>query len=143
MAEEGTWVPEFPGQRPPFAVGNSVALKHGGKSVVALRPRAAELVEHIKDVMPVYTDADGMMVEILGMQLAQAERVNEIIVAADFGKDVAYLVKYWTSLANGAVRTMSALGMSPLARSQLGLNHLKGSAMTLLQERLASESRTP
>lgn len=44
---EGTWVPAFPTQRPPFAPGHELSLKHGIYSPRTVDPRAAELVEGV------------------------------------------------------------------------------------------------
>lgn len=41
------WVPEFPGQRPPFAPGNEMAVKHGAGSPRKVDPISAELVQEL------------------------------------------------------------------------------------------------
>lgn len=52
----GGWTPEFPGQRPPFAQGNTLALVHGARSprvvepiALALRNEAIEATPHLGD----------------------------------------------------------------------------------------------
>lgn len=55
LAADGSWVPAFPGQRPPFELGNELgfelgnelSLHHGAYSPRRVDPRAAELVEGI------------------------------------------------------------------------------------------------
>lgn len=41
------WVPEFPGQRPPFSPGNQVALKYGAYSPKRVDARAQVVVEQL------------------------------------------------------------------------------------------------
>ncbi|WP_172411814.1 hypothetical protein [Arthrobacter globiformis] len=41
------WTPEFPGQRPPFAPGNEMAMKHGAGSPRKVDPLAAELTQEL------------------------------------------------------------------------------------------------
>lgn len=42
-SQTGTWVPEFPGQRPPFPPGHELSLVHGANSPRRFGPLAAEL----------------------------------------------------------------------------------------------------
>lgn len=43
----GPWSPAFPTQRPPFAPGHELSLKHGAYSPRTVDPRAAELVDGV------------------------------------------------------------------------------------------------
>lgn len=43
------WTPEFPGQRPPFAPGNTLAVTHGIWSAARVDPIAHQYIDEIKD----------------------------------------------------------------------------------------------
>ncbi|MHB1433606.1 MAG: hypothetical protein ACYCVZ_16030 [Streptosporangiaceae bacterium] len=47
-AGSGEWVPAFPGQRPPFAPGNTYAVRHGASRDRFVAPLAAEIEAELK-----------------------------------------------------------------------------------------------
>ncbi len=52
VGSAGEWVPEFPGQRPPFASGNALARKSGAWSARVRDPLARELLAELAEEHP-------------------------------------------------------------------------------------------
>src|SRR5438132_6230019 len=75
--------PDFPGQRPPFARGNDLSVRHSSYAVVQLAPRAQELAAEIRQVIPLYSPADEYAVAALALILAQLERASIALAESD------------------------------------------------------------
>ncbi len=63
----------------PFAPGNKAALKHGGRSVLALQPRAEEIAVELAGLLPVSSAADEPAVRLLSVILARLESVEQYV----------------------------------------------------------------
>jgi hypothetical protein len=128
--ENGNWTPAFVGQRPPLEV------RHGAYSTLRLAPRARELADEIRNVVPAFSPADEPMVRLLALTLARVEmatRALEVIDERAEGNEVTvYLGDSAESLRrlredsrgwiNTARRIANDLGMTPTSRAKLGLD---------------------
>ncbi len=135
------WTPAFPGQRPPFPT------KHGAYATGKLAPRAAEIADAIRELVPASSSSDGPAIEVLARIVARIEVVdvwleeNGIFRAGGKG-DPQPILKMLSVWENSALRTMAALGMTPTSRAQLGLRitRAKGEALRAHLEEHYSES---
>jgi hypothetical protein len=107
-----------------FLPGHRLSLRHGARSVVALRPRVREIAEALAAVAPVAHEADGPAVELLATMLARLEAVDAYVgerglVDGD-GRPhaVLSLVSSWEKNAG---RLLDRLGMTSAGRADLGL----------------------
>ena len=55
----------------PVGPGNDLAVKHGAYAKLKLAPRAAELADELREVVPVYSPAVEPAIAALSMVLAQ------------------------------------------------------------------------
>lgn len=136
IKQDGRWVPAFPGQRPPFAEGNELAVQHGAYSTLHLAPRAAELAAELRAVVPAYSPADEPMVRMLAIVLARVERAtaalekvddaaegNEVgVYLGDGAESMRRLREDSRGWINTARRLANDLGLTPTSRARLGLD---------------------
>jgi hypothetical protein len=121
-----------------FQAGNRLSVRHGAKSVLALSSRADEIREAIVHVAPVVDDADGAVLDLVSMTLAQVE-VAMLVISKSRGEQLEALragervsaealvahgrlaqdARGWV---NSASRLLGQLGMSPVSRASLGLD---------------------
>lgn len=127
------WTPAFPGQRPPFAPGNELTVKHGAYSPRKVDPLASELVEtmlsdpgagHLQHLS--YRPA----LWAWGRAEAQVQLLTEWLAkrgeeAGDGVGDLddeatrsAYLLLHRAEARANTMRTR--LGLDPLSRARLG-----------------------
>ncbi len=133
---DGSWMPVFEGQRPPFEPGNQVAVTHGAYSTLSIGRRAVELAEEIRAVVPVRSPADEPTIRLLAQTLAQVERgiaaleqlaetvegrplVEFVVQDADNFARLRSDVRGWVDSAR---RLANDLGLTPTSRARLGLN---------------------
>lgn len=120
-----------PPPRPP-EFGNSRAVTHGAKAELIIAPRAAELREHLRSIVPAASPADEPAIALLAMALARVERANEYL--ADCGlldgdgmpRPVLKVLSTWE---NSAARLCDHLGLTPTSRARLGLDLARGEAV--------------
>jgi hypothetical protein len=116
-------------------------VRHGSYAVVALQPRAAEIADELRPLVPAYSTSDEIAVSLLAMALARLERAEEALAGAAPG-DAARLRQDALGWANAARRLLNDLGMTPSARAKLGLNltRARGAALhEYLRERYPDE----
>jgi hypothetical protein len=130
---DGSFVPAFEGQRPPFRPGNEhrvqpgnqLARTHGAHSKLTLAPRAEELADWIRDLVPSYRDADEPTVQLLALSLAQVEAAHTWIAEnglLDEHGQPRGILRHLGTMTNTAGRLADRLGMNPTARAGLGLD---------------------
>lgn len=149
------WTPEFPGQRPPFAAGNKLAVTHGAYSAARTDPIARRYLAEI---------ADDPSLEYLNQPrfhaglwlwasaMAKVELLSawvddqDIADAADSdrGKTSALeLLRKWMATAQ---TWASRLGLDPLSAARLGKDVAQGrqadAATTLTALRTQHEAAT-
>jgi hypothetical protein len=74
-------VPEFEGQRPPFAPGHELSVRHGAYSTLWLTARADETVDALRSLATRYRENDEPMVRLLAATLARIEAAIEALDA--------------------------------------------------------------
>src|SRR5262249_43406750 len=113
--------------------GNRRALVHGVHAKVALGPRAEELAEAIRAVIPVYTGADEPMVRSAAMVAAQVETGNTWIAEHGWfdpeSGEPYPLMRVLPTLHAELRRLLDALGCSPTSRARLGLDLIRSEAI--------------
>src|SRR5262245_28351281 len=71
----------------PFAEGNAAAVRHGAHSTLLLAPRAEELADELRSVVPAVSDADEPMIRLLALILARIEVANDWLVEHGLFRD--------------------------------------------------------
>jgi hypothetical protein len=134
------WTPAFPGQRPPFQPGHELSIRHGAYALLKLRPRAAELADAIRQLVPGYVPAHEPAVQAAAMTGARLEKAMAAL--EDAGETELNALdghaRGWMRLWLSA---LDKLGLTPLAMSKLGLNLAlgKGAALRTLEDYIARE----
>ncbi|HEY4237416.1 MAG TPA: hypothetical protein VGM45_08785 [Gaiellaceae bacterium] len=112
--DRAEWVPEFPGQRPPFEKGNTASLRIGSHSPRVYEPRAQELAAGLIQARP---DLDGpsfaAAVHVWAVYAARFE-LRAAAAADDAAED------YWiVRLGNALLKAGTALGLDPTSEARL------------------------
>lgn len=128
---EGVLVPA------PAPRGNHRALKHGSYARLRLAPRAQELADELRPLVPLYTPAHEPALQLLAMTLARCEAASVALAAADeavaagdatglsaYGKKAQALERLRDD-ARGwirqSVKLLETLGMTPSSAAKMGL----------------------
>jgi hypothetical protein len=117
-----------------FGKGNELAVVHGGYSVVKLEPRATEIADEIRALVPASSPSDEPSIRLLALALAQVEAattwVAEHGIVDERGQPRGVL-RHLGAMLNTAARIADRLGMTPTSRAQLGLDltRAKGEAL--------------
>jgi hypothetical protein len=119
---EGRWVPEFPEQRPPFARGNGLALKAGDRALLRLKPRAAEIAVELRELVPVWSESFGPVVDACAMVGAQVEAAFSALADAVDPESVKWLDERARRWATLYLRSLDALSLTPASLAQRGLD---------------------
>jgi hypothetical protein len=120
----------------PIRPGETLALKHGAYSALKLAPRAEEIADEVREIVPARTEADEPTIRLLALTLAQVEAaaawVAEWGIVDGKGKPQGIL-RHLGTMTNTAARLASALGMTPTSRAALGLDlvHAQSAAEAL------------
>jgi hypothetical protein len=121
-----------------FERGNELAMRHGalvGAQRLANDPATVALADGIRASMPTYVASDEVTIELLAITMRRVERATAAVDVADGmigerplaaynfkGPELKALrddLRGWIRLC---ANLADSLGMSPLARSRLGLN---------------------
>ena len=119
---DGSWVPEFEGQRKPFHRGNTLQLKHGAYvSPVRMGERAQELADLIRPHLPTYwagvePTLSGYAITLVRVERGaqaheQAEAAGEE-VPESLSRDLQRWIRLSVSLA-------SELGLTPAGAARV------------------------
>lgn len=123
------WVPEFQGQRPPFAEGNELALKHGAGSPRRRDPIAQALVaELLLDTSVEYLKAPRFAGAVQAWAVAEAKCAlisnwvdsMPIEVAAESKQGQTSPLELLRKWETTAQTHRSRLGLDPLSAARLG-----------------------
>lgn len=132
-SQPSSWVPEFPGQRPPFPPGNTLSIRHGAYSPRRVNPLAQELVDRtLSDPATGYLQAPAWRAALWAWARAEAEvqlldehiarlgeqAENGIGDLADDAVRSAHLLKHRAETRATTQRTR--LGLDPLSAARLG-----------------------
>lgn len=89
ITEDGSWSPAFPGQRPPFPNGNTLALTHGARSLVQIQGRAAEIADGLREAMVeegIYRRLFDPTISACALVLVRMERLAARLDAEEAGE---------------------------------------------------------
>lgn len=147
-APEG-WVPDFPGQRPPFTEGNELAVKHGAGSPRRRDPIAQALAaELLLDEAVAYLRAPRYAAAVQAWAVAEAK----VALVAEWldgmgmdeqtqsGQGRTSPLELWRKLDGTAATHRARLGLDPLSAARLGLSVAQtrqadtATALTLMRE---------
>lgn len=123
------WVPEFPGQRPPFTPGNDLAVKHGAGSPRKVDPIAAGIViELLADESVSYLRAPRFGAAVQAWATAEAKcglisnwvetmPIEEAAASKPGQTSPLELLRKWEATAQ---THRSRLGLDPMSAARLG-----------------------
>lgn len=111
------------------------ATTHGAKADLALAPRAAELADYLREIVPARAESDEPTIRLLALILARVETANAWIAEHGIftGKSgkVQPVLKALSTWENSAARLCDQLGLTPTAKARLGVDHRKGAALEM------------
>jgi hypothetical protein len=118
-----------------FQQGNAHAVRHGAYSKLRLAPRAEQLAGELVELVPFVSEADGPMLDLLSITLAQVERAQLVLAVkqanlasgpvADGPREergterhdrLAADLRGWIGTS---MRLCDALGLTPTSRARL------------------------
>lgn len=123
VTEDG-WVPEFDGQRPPFAKDNTLAVKSGYRSERYVEPLATEIVAAAVEDAP-YLDQPKYRATVMAWarEEARVRLLSDYIERVGLVDDQGHVVAAEGALHRAETRASnlrSALGLTPMSRARLG-----------------------
>ena len=109
--------------------------------MVGLAPRAAELADGLRAIVPCYTGADEPTIRLLALVLARVEAASEFVAREGWflpgGEgELQPVLRALSGWENTAARLCDRLGLTPTSRAQLGLDLVR--ARGVLEEDLAA-----
>jgi hypothetical protein len=121
-----------------FLPGHSHSTKHGAySSSLRLSPRTNELAAELREVVPLYSPADEVVIRLLALVLTRIElaavaldRVDEASAGRELGayagtdaaQGLQRLREDLRRWVDTAARYATTLGLTPLSRARLGLD---------------------
>lgn len=131
------WVPEFPGQRPPFAEGNTLAVKYGAGSPRIVNPIAQELITEVLSTPATAYLAEPRYAPAL-LAWATAEAKTQLIsdwvdrmdltAAASSERGQTSPLELLRKWSTTAMNHRQRLGLDPLSAARLGKDVAVGQA---------------
>lgn len=103
----------------------TAAVKHGAYSTLQLAPRADQIAESLRTIVPVQSKSDEPTIRLAAMALAQVEAASAWLDAEGFVDSQGSpqgVLKVLAAFMNTASRLLAALGCSPVSRAGLGLD---------------------
>ena len=125
-----------------FRPGHELSTRHGAYAVLQLKPRAAEITERLRELVPAYAPAHEAAIEAAGLVGAQFERAMAALLEADDASELRRLDQDARGWARLWLHSLASLGMTPMAQAKLGLDltRAKGeAAAAYLAEKRARE----
>jgi hypothetical protein len=114
---------------PPAPPGNQRAVTHGAYAMLRLAPRAAEIGEELRAILPAPADSDEITVRLLALTLAKIEAGEAWIAEHGLFRNqkgdpwpVAGDLNRWANTAHALAKS---LGLTTLARAGLNLDHAR------------------
>lgn len=133
--------------RCPFQPGHELSVRHGLYATIKLAPRALELADELREIVPASSPSDEPSIGLLALVLARVETANvwldEHGIFSDERGNVQPVIRALSTWENTAARLMDRLGLTPTSRAQLGLDltRAKGEAASAyLAEKRAHEA---
>jgi hypothetical protein len=131
------WTPAFPGQRPPFAPANTLAVKEGAYARLQLSEKAAETAEELRGLLPVVEEFDEPALQAFAYVLEQLKAAANALENARDREARLRLSQDARGWALAGLRYTEHLGATPRARAALGLDLFRGQQAQLTARRLA------
>ena len=131
------WQPAFDGQRPPFAPGNTLAVKEGAYARLQLSEKAAETAEELRGLLPIVEDYDEPALQAFAYVLEQLKAAASALENARDRETRLRLSQDARGWALAGLRYAEHFGATPRARAGLGLDLARGQAANLTAKRLA------
>jgi hypothetical protein len=108
----------------PAEPGNQLARKHGAFARFQLEPRALELAEELRALLPSGSPSDEVAIRLLSLTLAQVEAATLYVAAeglVDRSGQPQPILKHLGTMLNTSARLCDRLGLTPAGRAQIGL----------------------
>ncbi len=116
-----------------FETGNGVAVKHAATSMIRLAPRAAEIADDVRAIVPVSSEADEPTIRLLSLVLARIETANEWLAEAGMFRNAEGepqpILKSLSTWENQAARLLASLGCTPTSRAALGVDIVRAAVV--------------
>lgn len=110
----------------PAPPGNQLAVTHGARAMLRLAPRAEQIADDLREIVPARSDSDEPTIRLLALVLARIETANEWLDEHGLfrnGKgEPQAILKNVSTWENTASRLMDKLGLTPTSRAALGLD---------------------
>jgi phage terminase small subunit len=94
--------------------------------MLRLAPRAEELADDLRSIVPAMSVADEPMVRLLALQLARIEAANDWLAEHGLFRDAKGepqpVLRALSTWENSAARLADRLGLTPTSRGRLGLD---------------------
>ena len=114
---------------PPFGEGNTASLRHGLYAtkfqMLEGEQEIAETAELLRSLLPVYATAFEPALQLLSARLWRLRRGYRYIEKTPEGELSKSFLETLGSLENLVNRSLAALGMTPVAASEIGVNLAK------------------
>lgn len=100
-----------------------------------LAPRAAEIADDLRAIVPASSSSDEPTIRLLALVLARVEAANNWLAEKGIFRDakgnVQPVIKSLSTWENTAGRLLDQLGLTPTSRAKLGVHlaHVKGEAL--------------
>ena len=104
---------------------SSPALRHGAYSSIRLGPRAAEIADELRAIVPARGAADEPTIALAALALAQVEAASLYVAErgiVDGRGRPQPILRHLGTMMNTASRLLAALGCSPTSRAALGVD---------------------
>jgi hypothetical protein len=103
-----------------------MARRHGATAMITLAPRADEIADDLREIVPAQSEADEPTIRLLALVLARVEAANDYLaergIFADDRGTPQPILKALSTWENTAARLCDRLAMTPTARGALGLD---------------------
>ena len=108
----------------PAKPGNQLANKHGAFARFQLEPRARDLADDVRVLMPHGSASDEIAIRLLSLSLAQVEAATLYVAAQGLVDEAGApqpILKHLGTMLNTSARLCDRLGLTPASRAQIGL----------------------
>ena len=130
LKDDGTWEPEFPGQREPFQPGHTKSVVHGARSERTIRPLAELLMQSILEDAEQPDHLRSPMFRFTLSECCRAQAVAEILFDYIDSLGVEDMVRprlsgtkspvdQWKAAAAHAANLRSKLGLDPVSYARI------------------------
>jgi hypothetical protein len=108
-----------------FQPGHELSVRHGAYATITLAPRATELADEIRELVPARSASDEPTIRLLALALAQVEAAATYVAEhgiVDGKGNPQGVLRHLGTMTNTAARLCGQLGLTPTSRAALGLD---------------------